>query len=140
MPEPELPHLDATRRERLAALGIELLALRSELGAPSAGVAEAAPAGTQAVGDHARLRISGTAWPASERLPRAVIAALGLRPEEASTEPCPGRPTLAFGSGSDLPEVVSLPPLAELRAAAAKHALWPALRRLRRRLAVERPT
>ena len=131
--------MDATRRERLAALGIELLALRSELSAaadvdatpPESGEARAARAA-------ARLSVRGIDWPSGAPLPRAVIAALGLRPEEVSAEPSTGRPVLAFGAGTDADAAVLAPALAELRDAARKRALWPALRRLRRQLAGER--
>lgn len=135
MPEPEIPRLDAARRERLAALGIELLALRSELA--SAGPAAAASAQTSARTPGARLQLTGIAWPSAEPLPRAVIAALGLQPDEVSAEPHVGRPLLCFGAGTDAANSVSVPALAELRDPARKRALWPALRRLRRRLAEE---
>jgi hypothetical protein len=136
MPEPELPRLDAPRRERLAALGIELLALRSELAAQgaavAAGVASASSAG-------ARVSVSGIDWPTSERLPRAVIAALGLQPEQVTTEPAAGRAELAFGSSADASTAVRIPGLDELRDPALKRSLWPTLRRLRRRLATDDP-
>lgn len=137
MPEPELPRLDATRRERLAALGIELLALRGELAAPSEAGAMRDPGSAQAAIVGARLCVSGIAWPAGERLPRAVIAALGLRPEQVSAEHVVGRPSLAFGAGTDAADTLRAPTLAELRDPASKRALWPALRRLRRRLGAE---
>lgn len=132
MPEPELPRLDATRRERLAALGIELLALRSELVAEGA-AASAGPAGATRAG--ARVWVSGIAWPTGERLPRALIAALGLQPAQVTAEPGAGCAALVFGAAEGPSTAVRIPGLGELRDPACKRALWPTLRRLRRQLA-----
>ena len=64
MPDPEVPRLDATRRERLAALGIELLALRGELAAAVDATPSSELANAPSVSANARLWVSGIdAWP-----------------------------------------------------------------------------
>jgi hypothetical protein len=136
MPEPALPRLDPERRERLAALGLELLSLRAELATP---VAVPLAAGTRAGG---RLALAGVPWPATDALLRGIVAALGLRADEVAPPPLPGRPVLQFGEAgdrSDAPDAVALPALAALREARAKRAAWPRLRALRARLRQDAP-
>lgn len=128
MPDPALPRLDPERRERLAALGLELLALRADLATP---VAAAAPGADRVT---ARLALAGAPWPSAEPLLRGIVAALGLRADEVASPPQAGRPLLQFGSAGDAPATLVLPSLAQLRDAGTKRAAWPRLRALRARL------
>lgn len=121
MPEAALPRLDPERRARLAALGLELLALRAEL-APAAGAGAV------------RLGVAGAAWPSGDRLLCAVIGALGVPAERIVAGPAAGGITLQVGAAAAGPDAVALPDPAALRDPHAKRALWPALRALRRRL------
>ena len=132
MPEPALPRLDPERRERLAALGLELLALRAEL---------AQPASETATRSSFRLVLAGAEWPCAAPLLRGIVAALGLADDAVTSQPQPGRPTLRIGAAAadETPDGLALPPLAALRDARVKRELWPRLRRLRRRLEQERP-
>jgi hypothetical protein len=133
---------DAGRRERLQALGIELLVLR-EVAAPAR---RSAPV----VEDRAKGEVSGARLAvgfAGGRLPepsqlallRAIVAALGLRESETTRQTDGGLPTLTFGDEGIEGSAVA-PALDTLRDPRAKRALWPMLRRLRRHLATERPT
>jgi hypothetical protein len=131
MPEAALPRLDAERRARLAALGLDLLALRAELG-------PALPAGAEASVAAPRLGVAGIAWPSSDRLLCGIVAALGVPPADVASGPAPGGITLQIGAGDPVAGAFALPELASLRDARAKRALWPALRALRRHLAGER--
>ena len=68
-------------------------------------------------------------------LARALLAALGVHEAEVRGEPTPGVPSIVFGALPDgATDTLQAPALADLRAAGAKRALWPALRSLRRRL------
>lgn len=63
-----------------------------------------------------------------------MLRAVALDESAVSWHRSDGVPVIAFGSG-DPADAVLAPPLATLRAsAAARRALWPALRTLRRRL------
>ena len=123
---------DRLRQERLAALGIEVLTLRTRVDAPSASV----PASTGGVAS-ARLVLNGArqAFDGGEgaALLAAILATLGLRREEISLDAIDGVPALAFGmdGAAGVTRIATLP---QLREPHEKRAAWPALRRLRREL------
>jgi len=143
-----LSPLPTAERERLLALmGIERWVLRDAPavdGASDRGrdhVAEASrPGPLPQVPAPARLAIvTGEAEPLAGRhaaLLRHVLRALTLDDESVAWESRVGIPLLAFGAApGDAPDAVLAPPLATLRASgAARRALWPAMRSLRRRL------
>jgi hypothetical protein len=125
---------DPLRRERLAALGIDVLTMRDR------GVAADAvpdPIGSDGA-TSIRLVLAGArgAWDGGESaaLLTALLASIGLRRDEVSIDARPGVPILSFGDAGDEGEVVRLAPLAKLRQPHEKRAAWPALRRLRRLL------
>jgi hypothetical protein len=130
--ESTLSRLDPLQRERLGALGIDLLALRPGVGTASR-PAEAFATNTGIL----RLRVLGAdqafANSPDAKLLQALVAALGLRPDEVSSAPGAGVPVLAFALDVD-GDAIQLPALDRLRNADAKRAAWPALRRLRRAL------
>lgn len=122
---------DPLRRERLAALGIELLMLRDR--AP-ASVVEA-PIVSSDAPVRPRLVVAGidvaTMTGGSDAaLFSSLIAALGLTRDQVSSEVQSGVPTLVFGSGGNA-ESIRVAPLAQLRQPHEKRAAWPVLRRLR---------
>src|SRR5690606_10359975 len=81
------------------------------------------------------LRLHGADVAAGDRLLAALLRALGIAPEQVSARADAALPLLVFGDGGDPgADGVRAPALPQLRDAAAKRALWPALRRLRRRL------
>ncbi len=141
MADSAVARMGYAQRERLAALGYELLVLRTATDAKAAArEVSAAPSriAQPRTTDNARARLVLIASePNALRGPRAallrsVLAALGVRESEVRGEACDGVPTLAFGV--DVDGAVRGPTLAELHGARAKRELWPALRRLRRQL------
>ena len=113
MVESALATLDPRRREHLRALGFELLQLRTSRAAD--------------VASNPRLVLRGAS---KGPLFDAVIQALGLQQADIGTSALAGVPTLAFGAGEA--NAIAAPEWNALRSAAAKRALWPTLRRLRR--------
>ncbi len=138
--ESGLAALGVDQRERLAALGYELLSLRADT-----------PRGesTDTMGPSARSMVSiaavsqprlvlqvanGTPFSgAHSTLFRALVAALGLREHEVTSFAIASVPTLAFGVPAGV-DAMALPTPEQLRDARAKRDLWPVLRRLRRQL------
>lgn len=128
--------LDATRRARLAALGIELLTLRAPLQAAAAVVSARVDA---AAASGPRLVLLGHGEAGSERLLQSLLVALGVGHDAPGAAPLPGVPLLVFGTADGADEAaICLPTLSELRRPDAKRAAWPLLRRLRRQLAEDR--
>lgn len=136
--ESGLAALHADQRERLVALGYELLSLRSTAVRPAAASESHAPMRTTTTSEPCKRLVMKVAsgdllvGPQSALL-RAVIAALGLNTSEVSQEDIAGLPTVAFGPQADTPAIPAPAP-EQLRNARAKRALWPLLRRLRRQL------
>lgn len=126
------------QRERLAALGFELLTLRER--APATGAARVdsgATAGLDA-SPAPRLVVAGLETGALEggegaALFGALLATLGLSRAQVTVELRPGLPLLAFGDGGGA-DAIRIAPLAHLRQPHEKRAAWPALRALRARL------
>lgn len=138
--ESGLAALGVDQRERLAALGYELLSLRADT--PRAASTDTMVVDSQAVGSRPAespaclvLHVaSGAPFSDSHaKLLRALIAAIGLREDEVTSTPIAGVPALAFGVPTST-DAIGMPPPEELRDARAKRALWPVLRRLRRQL------
>lgn len=131
--ESALAALGVEQRERLAALGYELLSLRA---GPRLGASTDAMASTSAVSQPRLVLVVANGTPfsgAHQTLLRALVAALGLREHEVTSSAITSVPTLAFGvpAGDD---AMALPTPEQLRDARAKRDLWPVLRRLRRQL------
>lgn len=112
LPTLPTPTWSPRQRQLLAALGLTVLCRRAEAIVGS---------GIAIEGDVEVLR---------SRLGTAILRVLALDPRQATRETvAPGRIRLHWPQGSGS---LSLPPLPELRCAAAKRALWPSLRRLAR--------
>ncbi len=134
-----LAALDAERRERLQALGLEVLVLRTVATVPPGadiGGDERATIGAPRARLIVRHADARAATGTHAALMRAILAALGLRETDTTPHAVDELPTLAFGNDGAEASVVA-PALEMLRDARAKRALWPALRSLRRRLAAE---
>lgn len=138
--ESALAALGVDQRERLAALGYELLSLRADnplaANAGTKGLGPRSMAST-AVESQPRLVLHvGDATPfsgAHSTLLRALVAALSLREHEVTTSAIANVPTLALGVPAGV-DAVALPTPDQLRDAHAKRDLWPVIRRLRRQL------
>lgn len=136
MAERGIAALDAGQRECLAALGFELLSLRSfdarpgALTTPTADESAPAPVRVRLV---TRMAAGATSTGPQSALLRAVVFALGLDESEVSQASIAGVPTIAFGTDAGLGDIAA-PALDQLRDAHAKRSLWPVLRRLRRQL------
>jgi hypothetical protein len=127
-----LSRLDPQRRDRLAMLGYELLALRGSGDTPAS---NAAAPGTSANPESVlRLVLLGID-PAQRSAPllHSLLVALGLGAGEIGFEPDARAPVLALGA-IEASDPVRGPTLTELRDPSAKRAFWPVLRGLRRRL------
>jgi DNA polymerase III psi subunit len=128
MADSALLQLDPAQREHLRMLGYELYVLRAS-GSSGAGQTHAAAL------DSARLVLLGVDVVGTDALLAALLRALALDPSRVVAAARPGLPTLAFGTAPGLDaDAVIAPAWAELRRPGAKRALWPLLRRLRRRL------
>lgn len=138
--ESALAALGVDQRERLAALGYELLSLRTDT--PRGASKDTLGSGLQAMPStptvsQARLVLqvdNGTPFSGAHgTLLRALVAALGLREHEVTTSAIESIPTLAIGVPAGVDAIV-LPTPERLRDARAKRDLWPVLRELRRQL------
>lgn len=140
MPEAQRAAQDPERRARLAALGIELLQLRESLAVN--GAAEPVPRANDDVtpGAGARLVLllrdaDAVLHGAHAQRLDAILAALGLGRNQIAFEPDPSLPCMALGDHPLRDQAgVRAPDLEQLGNAAAKRALWPQLRQLRRSL------
>jgi hypothetical protein len=144
MPEFAPVSPETLRRERLQALGLDLLTLRESLAADSEtpGVSDTAShSGRSTSGAKARLVLmlesgrQALAGKHAGRL-RSLIAALGLCEDDVAFEPGSAPCVLAFGQPppTTVTNLCQLPTLEQLADAQAKRAAWPRLRELRRRL------
>ena len=145
--------LPAVERERvLALLGIDRWVLRTDAAADAGRIAPAsraepvvaAAASLEKPARAVRLAIAtGEPAPLAGRngpILRHVLRALALDESSVAWQPQEGVRVLAFGAApGDAADAVLAPPLATLRASgAARRAVWPALRALRRALREER--
>jgi DNA polymerase III psi subunit len=129
MADSALLQLDPAQREHLRMLGYELYVLRAP------GFSRAGQTHAPASPDAARLALLGVDVAGADPLLAALLRALALDPSHVIAGARPGLPTLAFGTAPGLEaDAVIAPAWADLRRPGAKRALWPMLRRLRRRL------
>lgn len=127
-PERGLQALSPRRQQTLAAMGFDLMAMRTALQAGPAPVA--LPSATRIP---PRVRLVGLPDAADAPLLRALLAALGIDAAQVTTSSGSDDIVLAFGepvAGAAL----QAPALAQLADARAKRALWVQVRALRRRL------
>ena len=133
MPEGAGPRWNAAQQAMLREMGFELLDIRRsrEGGSPGANTPRDAP-GLPPPRERRLVMLSSESPLRGPHatLVRNLLRTLGVREEDVRGEPQPGTPTLAFGL--DAPDAIRAPSLAELRTAAAKRALWPQLRALRK--------
>jgi len=133
------PGFGAAQHAWLMALGLVPLRRRAAFLPEMAGtvVPQSSVSEKESLTPKLRVFVEGVAEPfagSQAKLLRAILAALGLSVEEATIEPNPDLPLLAFGRCPE-PVAFRVAALSSLRDPIGKRVAWKELRRLRRAMA-----